>query len=119
MASLLSEARDNYDLVVIDTPPLVLLPDAFPLLRPGRRRAHRQSVGREPQGRGARLRETLTSVDAPVIGVIANGYKRPRGASAYGYGYSYQYDYSHYAGTGSIVGAQSTSNGAAPDTVAA
>ena len=31
MASLVSEAREAYDLVVIDTPPLVLLPDAFPL----------------------------------------------------------------------------------------
>ena len=33
MASVLTEAREAYDLVVIDTPPLVLLPDAFPLLR--------------------------------------------------------------------------------------
>ena len=45
MASLISEARDTYDLVVIDTPPLVLLPDAFPLASSGRWRADRQPVG--------------------------------------------------------------------------
>ncbi len=118
MAALLAEARDNYELVVIDTPPLVLLPDAFPLLRQSDGVLIVSRLGANSRDVAARLRETLTSVDAPVVGVIANGYKRPRGASAYGYGYGYQYDYSHYAGTGAIVGAQSTSNGAAPDTVA-
>jgi Mrp family chromosome partitioning ATPase len=64
------------------------------------------------------LRETLASVDAPVLGVIANGYKRPRGASAYGSGYSYQYDYSQYEGAGHEVGHATTSNGAAPEKAA-
>ena len=62
----------------------------------------------------ARLRETLASVQAPVIGVIANGYKRPRGSSGYGYGYSYQYDYSDYTGAARNSDGQSSANGSVP-----
>jgi capsular exopolysaccharide synthesis family protein len=98
MVSLLEEARDRYDLVVIDTPPLALLPDAFPLLRHAdgvlivsRLRRNRSDVA-------ARFRTTLESANAPVIGVVANGFKRPRGSSD-GYGYSYTYDYTQYRAT--------------------
>ncbi len=118
MASLLAQARDSYDLVVIDTPPLVLLPDAFPLLRQADGALIVSRLGANRRDVAARLRETLASVEAPVVGVIANGYKRPRGSSAYGYGYSYQYDYSHYEGAGVELTAQPTSNGASPETVA-
>jgi receptor protein-tyrosine kinase len=116
MASLLAEAKDSYDLIVIDTPPLVLLPDAFPLLQQADGVLIVSRLGENRRDVAARLRETLASVDAPVIGVIANGYKRPRGASAYGYGYSYQYDYSRYEGAGRDLAASHTANGAAPET---
>jgi Mrp family chromosome partitioning ATPase len=75
-------------------------------------------LGENRRDVAARLRETLASVDAPVIGVIANGYKRPRGASAYGYGYSYEYDYSHYAGTAHEPDHAVVANGAAPEKAA-
>ena len=52
MASLIVDARDSYDLVVIDTPPLVLLPDAFPLLRQADGVLIVSRLGREPPGRG-------------------------------------------------------------------
>jgi capsular exopolysaccharide synthesis family protein len=115
MASLLSDARDSYDLVVIDTPPLVLLPDAFPLLRQADGVLIVSRLGENRRDVAARLQETLASVEAPVIGVIANGYKRPRGASAYGYGYSYEYDYSRYDGARVPVAAETSTNGANPD----
>jgi capsular exopolysaccharide synthesis family protein len=118
MASLLAEARSTYDLIVIDTPPLVLLPDAFPLLQQADGVLIVSRLGENRRDVAARLRETLASVDAPVIGVIANGYKRPRGASAYGYGYSYQYDYSRYKGAERELAATHTSNGAAPEKAA-
>lgn len=118
MSSLLSDARDRYDLVVVDTPPLVLLPDAFPLLRQADGVLIVSRLGENRRDVAARLRETLASVDAPVLGVIANGYKRPRGASAYGSGYSYQYDYSHYEGVSHEVGHATTANGAAPEKAA-
>jgi receptor protein-tyrosine kinase len=118
MASLLAEAKSRYDLIVIDTPPLVLLPDAFPLLQQADGVLIVSRLGENRRDVAARLRETLASVDAPVIGVIANGYKRPRGASAYGYGYSYQYDYSRYEGAGRDLAQAHTTNGAAPETAA-
>jgi capsular exopolysaccharide synthesis family protein len=118
MSSLLAEAKSSYDLIVIDTPPLVLLPDAFPLLQQADGVLIVSRLGENRRDVAARLRETLASVDAPVIGVIANGYKRPRGASAYGYGYSYQYDYSRYEGAGRDLAATHTTNGAAPETAA-
>ena len=118
MASLISEARETYDLVVIDTPPLVLLPDAFPLLRQADGVLIVSRLGENRTDVATRLRETLASVEAPVIGVIANGYKRPRGSSAYGYGYSYQYDYSRYDGAALDFAAQRATNGAAPEKAA-
>lgn len=118
MASLLSDARDSYDLVVIDTPPLVLLPDAFPLLRQADGVLIVSRLGTNRRDVAARLRDTLASVEAPVVGVIANGYKRPRGSSAYGYGYSYQYDYSSYDGRSRDFAGQSGSNGAGPEKIA-
>jgi polysaccharide biosynthesis transport protein len=115
MVSLLEEARERYDLVVIDTPPLALLPDAFPLLRHAdgvlivsRLRRNRSDVA-------ARFRATLESANAPVIGVVANGFKRPRGPS--GYGYNYSYDYSQSGGT--APDSRSRQNGSAPDRAAA
>jgi polysaccharide biosynthesis transport protein len=115
MASLISDARDSYDLVVIDTPPLVLLPDAFPLLRQADGVLIVSRLGANRRDVAARLRETLASVEAPVVGVIANGYKRPRGAPGYGYGYSYQYDYSSYTGPGQEFAGQAVTNGAGPE----
>lgn len=114
MASVLREAREAYDLVVIDTPPLVLLPDAFPLLRQADGVLIVSRLGANRSDVAARLRETLASVQAPVIGVIANGYKRPRGSSAYGYGYSYQYDYPDYTAAPHNSEGQSSANGSVP-----
>jgi capsular exopolysaccharide synthesis family protein len=118
MTSLLADARGTYDLVVVDTPPLVLLPDAFPLLRQADGVLIVSRLGANRRDVAARLRDTLASVEAPVVGVIANGYKRPRGSAAYGYGYSYQYDYSNYDGTGRDLDGDVASNGARPETVA-
>jgi Mrp family chromosome partitioning ATPase len=60
----------------------------------------------------SRLRETLASVDAPVVGVVANGYRRPHGGTSYGYGYTY--DYSEY-GAGDHAAGHISANGASAD----
>jgi capsular exopolysaccharide synthesis family protein len=92
MESLLAQAKSTYDLVVIDTPPLTAVSDAFPLLRKvdgvvivGRVERNRRDVAQ-------RLHETLAGAGAPLLGVIANGFKS-RGSGSYGFGY----DYSSYA----------------------
>ena len=116
MESLIADARERYDLVVIDTPPLALLPDAFPLLRHADGVLIVSRLRRNHSDVAARFRATLESANAPVIGVVANGFIRARGTS-YGYGYSYTYDYTNYNGSG--VGSHPRQNGSTPDRAAA
>jgi receptor protein-tyrosine kinase len=116
METLLDATRCDYDLVVIDTPPLVLLPDAFPLIRRADGVVIVSRLGHNRSDVASRLRETLASVDAPVVGVVANGYKRGRGAPSYGYGYTY--DYTHY-GTADQATAHVSPNGSSADPSAA
>jgi capsular exopolysaccharide synthesis family protein len=90
MESLLQEAKAMYDLVVIDTPPLTAVSDAFPLLKKVDGVVIVGRVGRNRRDVAERLHETLTSAGAPLLGVIANGFKSGRRG---GYGYGYGYDY--------------------------
>jgi polysaccharide biosynthesis transport protein len=75
MHALLERARSVYDLVIIDTPPLTAVSDAFPLL------THVDGVvivgwiGRSRRDVAEGLHQILDSSDTPVLGVIANGSK--------------------------------------------
>lgn len=90
MEALLERARSTYDLVVIDTPPLAAVSDAFPLLRKVDGVIIVGRVGRNRRDVAERLHKTLTGAGAPLLGVIANGFKAGR-LDAYGYGYGYGY----------------------------
>ncbi len=90
MVALLEQARNGYDLIVIDTPPLTAVSDAFPLLGKVDGVIIVGRVGRNRRDVAERLHETLTSAAAPLLGVIANGLKVSRGGS-YGYAYDYAY----------------------------
>jgi succinoglycan biosynthesis transport protein ExoP len=88
MESLLEQARSAYDLIVIDTPPLTAVSDAFPLLRKVDGVVIVGRVGRNRRDVAERLHETLAGVGAPLLGVIANGVKSS-GRGSYGYAYDY------------------------------
>jgi capsular exopolysaccharide synthesis family protein len=90
MENLLDGARSTYDLVVVDTPPLTVVSDAFPLLGKVDGVIIVGRVGRNRRDVATRLHETLVAAGAPLLGVVANGFKAGRGGS-YGYGYSYDY----------------------------
>jgi tyrosine-protein kinase len=111
MGALLEEARTAYDLIVVDTPPLVLVPDAFPLLRRADGVIIVSRLGRNRRDVALRLRDTLAGAEAPVVGVVANGYRRSRVSSGYGYGYSYDYS----DGYESIAERASQTNGTVPE----
>jgi succinoglycan biosynthesis transport protein ExoP len=75
MEDVLEEASSTYDLVVIDTPPLAAVSDAFPLLSKvdgviivGRGGRNRRDVAQ-------RLNETLRGARAPLLGVVANAFR--------------------------------------------
>jgi polysaccharide biosynthesis transport protein len=89
MEVLLERARSSYDLIVIDTPPLTAVSDAFPLLGKVDGVVIVGRVGRNRRDVAERLHQTLAGAGAPLLGVIANGLKTTRGS----YGYSYDYSY--------------------------
>jgi hypothetical protein len=115
METLLEQAKSKYDLVVIDTPPLTAVSDAFPLLRKVDGVIIVGRVGRNRRDVAERLHETLTGAGAPLLGVVANGFKSGRRGS-YGYGYSYDYA---AGGTGATAGASPTDGADGPPTAGA
>ena len=72
MSNLLRSASARYELVLIDAPPLSLVPDAFSLL------AHTDGVlvvsalGHDRREQGEELRDVLARSGTPLLGVVAN-----------------------------------------------
>lgn len=100
MERVLEQAKSEYDLVVIDTPPLTAVSDAFPLLGKVDGVVIVGWVGRNRRDVAERLHGTLAGAGAPLLGVVANGFKVGRlGAYSYGYGYGYGGDAHHDVGT--------------------
>jgi capsular exopolysaccharide synthesis family protein len=88
MEDVLGQAKAMYDLIVVDTPPLTAVSDAFPLLRKVDGVIIVGRVGRNRRDVAERLHETLAGADAPLLGVVANGVKASGPGS-----YAYVYDY--------------------------
>lgn len=88
MEAVLNQAKATYDLIVIDTPPLTAVSDAFPLLRKVDGVIIVGRVGRNRRDIAERLHETLTGAGAPLLGVVANGVKAS-GPGSYAYAYDY------------------------------
>jgi receptor protein-tyrosine kinase len=88
MRDLLNHAESTYDLVVIDTPPIAVVSDAVPLLKEVSGVLVVIRLERDTRDAVAHLRDQLENLDAPTLGVVANGLKMDRTAG-YGYGYGY------------------------------
>jgi capsular exopolysaccharide synthesis family protein len=84
MDAVLAHARSKYDLVVIDTPPLRVVSDAFALLTKVDGIIIVGRVGRSRRHPVERLHQVLASSGATLLGVIANGSKLS-GPSVYPY----------------------------------
>lgn len=88
MLEVLQLAKSTYDFVLIDTPPLGAVSDAIPLVRSVDGVVVVAQMGKHRRDSAARLRETLASVGAPLLGVIADRVKRHEAGYEYGYSYS-------------------------------
>jgi polysaccharide biosynthesis transport protein len=88
MDTVLEQAKSNYDFVVIDTPPLAAVSDAFPLLRKVDGVIIVGRVGRTRRDVAQRLHATLSGAGVPLLGVVANGVRVGRHDP-----YSYSKDY--------------------------
>lgn len=86
MGEVLSQLRERYELVVVDTAPVGVVSDAFPLLHQVDGVIVTTRTGLCTRDSAARLQEQLRRLEAPVLGVIVNGIKVRRGGK-YGYGY--------------------------------
>jgi len=75
MSVVLEQAKSAYDLVVIDTPPLTAVSDAFPLLTKVDGVVIVGRVGHSRRDGMEQLHQVLASSGAPLLGVIANGSK--------------------------------------------
>lgn len=87
MNETLSQLTERYDLVIIDTPPTGAVSDSFPLLQRVDGIIAVVRMGESTRESAERLREQLARLEAPVLGLVANGMKLRRGKYGYGYGY--------------------------------
>ncbi len=88
MAKLLAQLRERYELVVIDTAPLGVVSDCFPLLRRVDGVVAVARMGHSTRDSVSKMREQLNHLEAPTLGIVANGLKLGRfGRHRYGYGY--------------------------------
>ncbi len=72
MDGVLERARSGYDLVVIDTPPLTAVSDAFPLLVKVDGVVIVGRLGHSRRDAAEQLQQVLASSGAPLLGVVAN-----------------------------------------------
>jgi capsular exopolysaccharide synthesis family protein len=100
---LLDIIRSQYDFVIIDTPPLLVVTD--PCVVAPRVDGVILAIRVTKNGRpyAERAKEILTSLGANVLGVVVNGLGSPAGGKygygydqyQYGYGYTYRYSYTY------------------------
>lgn len=99
MTEVLSRLAERYDLVVIDTAPVGVVSDAFPLARQVDGVVFVARMGQSTRDGAAWMRERFERLGAPVLGIVANAVKVRRGGK-YGYG-----NYGGYYGPANPAGA--------------
>jgi polysaccharide biosynthesis transport protein len=87
MRDLLAELAERYELIVIDTAPIGVVSDAFPLMSAVDGVIVVARMDQTTRDSAEHVSEQLGRLGAPVLGVVANAVKRRRGNKKYGYGY--------------------------------
>lgn len=92
MTTLISDLRQQYDLVIFDVPPFLMVTDAQVLMSKMDGVAVVVSGGQTTKGALQRTSDMLKLADAPVLGFIYNDRNQKKKAgNGYGYGYGYGY----------------------------
>lgn len=87
MKELIREAEAEYDFVVIDTPPVLVVPDAMPLIGSVSGVIAVSGLGVSTRTAAVSLAEQLERLQAPTLGVVANfADSSARSYSGYRYG---------------------------------
>lgn len=86
MRELLSEAEGAYDFIVVDTPPILVVADAIPLVSAVSGVVAVSGLGVSTRTAATDLAEQLERMDAATLGLVAN-FATNTGRSYEGYGY--------------------------------
>jgi capsular exopolysaccharide synthesis family protein len=86
MKDVVAEAEERYDFVVIDTPPVLVVSDAMPLISIVSGVLAVSGLGVSTRASAADLAEQLERIGAPTLGLVAN-FAEHTGRSYEGYGY--------------------------------
>lgn len=92
LGQLMAQLRATFDVVIVDAPPVLAVPDALLIGRwtDGAVLAVRHDASRFPLVERANRR--LAAIGIPVLGAVVNGVRSPDAAySSYSYNYSYSY----------------------------
>jgi Mrp family chromosome partitioning ATPase len=87
MRELLIHAQATYDLVIIDSPPIAVVPDAIPLIPQVSGVLVVSRVGHSTRDAIRRLHDQLTNMKAPTLGIVVNGIRVDEGGYYGYYGY--------------------------------
>ncbi len=94
MTQLLEDLGNEFDVVLIDTPPILPVSDALVLAVAATGVIVVVGLGKTPRERLQRGLASLRKLDVPILGLVANG-SVPSGDPAYGYGSKYGYASRH------------------------
>jgi receptor protein-tyrosine kinase len=89
MVDLLAVLSERYDLVVVDTPPAVIVSDALPLMRQADGIVAVTRIGVTQRRALHQLARQLRELHAPALGTVVNGTPASQ-SPGYGYGYAYR-----------------------------
>nr|WP_246298618.1 polysaccharide biosynthesis tyrosine autokinase [Nocardioides panaciterrulae] len=95
MEKMLGELRDQFDVVILDAPPLLPVTDAALLASQADGALVVVRHGKTTRDQLRHAIERVEAVDAKVVGVVINLAPARRTGRSYGYGYGYSYGYSY------------------------
>ncbi|MBL8854394.1 MAG: polysaccharide biosynthesis tyrosine autokinase [Planctomycetaceae bacterium] len=100
LPEVIAEFRNMYDMVIIDTPPVLVVTDPCPIAANVDGVICAMRIKKNVRVSAERMVDILRSVNANIIGVVVNGVgAQGTYSSQYSYG-AYQSGYSNYAGYG-------------------
>ncbi len=91
VGDIFDELKEKYELIVLDTPPVLLFADALILSKYSTYVILVYRVGRIARGALKRAKDLLTSIKANVVGVVLNDIRTEEMEPRYGYYYAYKY----------------------------
>jgi Mrp family chromosome partitioning ATPase len=92
MEKLLADLRSNFDIVILDAPPLLPVTDAALLAAQADGAVLVVRHGKTSRDQLSHAIERVAAVDAKTIGVVINMVPAKKSSRSYGYGYGYGYE---------------------------